>query len=152
MRCYGSYSVGLNSIIFVFIQISELGTEALKEGSEQSQCETHMAIGNRAGLNARTWNHLSGKPLPLGYGRTSCALHNSIILLLWTVMRMVKPCWKLHDTEYQGARMLGSSGKNQAPIPSPLWAPQNWPHRKTNKQQNCAEWTAPLITSLSGEL
>lgn len=113
MRCCGSYSVGSNSIVFIFIQISELGTEALKEGSEESQCETHMAIGNRAGLNARTWSHLFGKPLPLGYGRTSCALHNSIILHIWTVMRMVKPCSKLRDTEYQGDRMLGSLGKTR---------------------------------------
>ena len=86
MQCYGSYSIVLNSIVFIFIQTSDLGTELLKEESEQSQCETHVATGNRAGQNAWTWNHLFGKPPPLGYGCTSCALHNSIILLIWAVM------------------------------------------------------------------
>ena len=64
MQCYGSYSIVLNTIVFIFIQTSDPGTEALKEESEQSQCETHEATGNRAGLNARTWNHLFGKPPP----------------------------------------------------------------------------------------
>lgn len=117
MQCHGSYSVGLNSIVFVFIQISELGTEALKEGSEQSHCETRMAVGNRAGLNARTWSHLSGEPPPLGYGHTSCALHSSIILLMWTVMRMVKPCWKLMILNTKETECWEAVGKTRHPYP-----------------------------------
>lgn len=41
MHCYGSYPIVLNSIAFIFIQVSiqgELGIQVLKEESGQSQC------------------------------------------------------------------------------------------------------------------
>ena len=94
MQCYGSYSIVLNSIVFIFIQTSDPGTEALKEESEQSQCETHEATGNRAGLNAQTWNHLFGKPPP---SEKVMAPHSS------------SPAWKIPWMEEPGTlQSMGS--------------------------------------------
>lgn len=133
--CNVSYSIVLNRIVFIFIQTSDLGTEPLKEESEQSQCET------LCGYREQGWSECPDMEPSLWEATTfGYALHKVPFTVPYpTYMGCdewcipARSCTTLNTKEIECWEAVG---KIQA-LHSPLWASQNQPHRNRNKQQNC---------------